>query len=61
MFFQKEIIFKFDKVEILISELVSSEKSVFLCFNVTQVWPILKSKTLFYIAHAQLQNSVNKA
>ena len=36
----------------LISELFSSEKPVFLCFNATQVWPIL---------HEQLHNSVNKA
>ena len=44
----------------LISELVSSDKSVFLCFNATQVWPIPISITIF-LAHAQLQNSVNLA
>ena len=40
--------------------LVSSNKSVFLCFNATQVWKILISVTIF-VAYAQLHNSVNKA
>ena len=44
----------------LISELVSSDNSVFLCINAIQVWRILISITLFF-AHAQLQNPVNKA
>ena len=44
----------------LISELVSSDKTVFLCNNATQVYPILISITTFF-SHAQLQNSVNKA
>ena len=44
----------------LISELVLSDKSVFLSFNATQVWPNLISITIFF-THAQLQNSVSKA
>ena len=42
----------------LISELVSSEKTVFLCIN-TIMTNSDKHNNLF--AHAQLQNSVNKA
>ena len=41
----------------LISELVSSDKTVFLCNNATQVCRILISITIFF-SHAQLQNSV---
>ena len=44
----------------LICELVSSDKSVFVCFNATRVWPILISKTIFCV-HAQLKISVKKA
>ena len=43
----------------LISALVSSDKSVFLCIYATQVWRILISITIFF-AHAQSQNSANK-
>ena len=43
----------------LISEIVSSGNTVFLRINATQVWRILIG--LITIAHAQLQNSVNKA
>ena len=43
-----------------ISELVSSDNTVFLCINATQVRRILISITIFF-AHAQLRNSVNKA
>ena len=42
----------------LISELVSSDKTVFLCIN-TIMTNSDKHNSLF--AHAQLQNSVNKA
>ena len=42
----------------LISELVSSDKTVFLCINATQVLRILINTTIFF-ARAQLQNSVN--
>ena len=42
----------------LISELVSSDKTVFLCIN-TIVTNSDRHNNLF--AHAQLQNSVNKA
>ena len=51
--------YKFDNLKV-ISELVSSNKSVFLCFKATQVCPILISKTNFF-EHIQLQNSGNKA
>ena len=40
------------------SELVSSDKTVFLCINATQVSRILINITIFF-ARAQLQNSVN--
>ena len=38
--------------------MVSSDKTVYLCFNATQVGRILINITIFF-AHAQLQNSVN--
>ena len=44
----------------LISELVSSDNTVFLCIKATQVRLILISITIFF-AHVQLQNTVNKA
>ena len=44
----------------MISELVSSDNTVFLCFNATQVLRILIGITTF-IADAQLQTSVSKA
>ena len=43
----------------LVSELVSSDNTVFLYINATQGGRILISITIFF-AHAQLQNSVNK-
>ena len=37
----------------LISELVSSDNTVFLCFNATHVLRILIGITIFFFAHAQ--------
>ena len=44
----------------LISELVSNDLSVFLCFYAAQLRPILISITICF-SHAQMQNSVNEA
>ena len=44
----------------MISEFVSSNKSVFLCFLAFYCNASMISKKIF-LAHAQLQNSVNKA
>ena len=62
LFLSKGDIFLFSNLinSKLISELVSIDKTVFLCNIATQVRRILISITFFF-AHVQLQNSVDKA
>ena len=58
LFCQRETFYFFCTNLKLISELVSCDKTVFLCINAPQVWRILINITIFLV-HAQLQNSVN--